>query len=150
MLKNGADEIERSLRALALKPAPPGLRHRVLDSAVKARKNAPLTAGMRIAAAVCSALIVGALGIDRHLEIREAARLTALVGGPEAATPAGQDPFDSLWAELGLDWGDVEKPWRREMTLSRLRDRTGSRPALSEIRELVKGMIDHDDPENPH
>lgn len=150
MLKNDGAEIERSLKGLALKKEPPGLRRRVLDSAVMARRNAPLTADMGIAAAICAALIVGALGIDQYLENRAAARLAALVGGPAVSAPAGQEAHGHLWAELGMDVGGVESPWRREIALSRMRDRTESPRALSEIHNFVKGMIDHDDPENPH
>lgn len=146
MTEHDADDLERSLRRLARKTIPSGLRGRVLDAALESRKNAAWTPRMRAVVAVCSALIVVVLGVDRHIEKSEEIRIAALLGGLDVSEPAEQDTL-SLQAELGMDLGDVHRSLRMGMALSRSWGRHDLRKALSEARDRLKGMIDHEDPE---
>ena len=70
----GAAGVERELRRLVPAAVPPGLRGRVVARAAEARRGALLAPWMRVAATVCSLLIVAALGV-RH-DRRQARRRT--------------------------------------------------------------------------
>jgi len=141
------NDIERDLGRLVARPVPDKLRERVLGSALEARKNAAMTPRMRVMAVVFSILIVAVLGIDLFLGEHEAARLAALIDGPGLSMPTGQEA-GLLWSELGVDLGDSDKFRRAGIALSRLKDRDDSRKALLEARDWLKGMIDHEDPED--
>jgi hypothetical protein len=147
MIEHDPDDIERSLGQLVPKPAPPGLRERVLDSAIEVRKNAAMTPRMRTVAVVCSILIVAVLGVDPLISRHEAARMAALLDGPGVSAPI-EEEVRLLWAEVGGDLGDLDKFCKEGILLSRLGSRGGSREAFLEARDWLKGMIDHEDPEN--
>ena len=141
------DDVERDLERLVPAPVADGLRERVLGSAREARKNAAMTPRMRAMAAVFSILIVAVLGIDLFLGQHEAARRTALIDGPGISTPTGQEA-GLLWSELGVDLGESDRFRQAGGALSRLKDRDDSRKALMKMRDLLKGMIDHENPED--
>jgi len=88
------NDIERDLRRLVPRPAPPGLGERVLDSALGARKNTALTSRMRIVAVVCMVLIVALLGLDPLIGRHESARLAALLDGRPSGGAQGAEAFD--------------------------------------------------------
>jgi hypothetical protein len=147
MIEHDPDDIERSLGQLVPKPAPSGLRERVLDSALESRRNAPFTLRMRAVAGVCFVLTSLAMIGDAVISKRQSGRIAALLGGPGVSKPAGEEAR-LLWAELGSDLGDLDKLRREGIALSRLGSRHDSRWAFIEARDRLKGMIDHEDPEN--
>ena len=147
MIEHYPDDIEQSLGRLVPKPAPSGLRERVLDSALESRRNAALTPRMRAVAAVCFVLTSLVLIGDAVVSKRQSGRITALLGGPGVSKPA-VDEARLLWAELGSDLGDLDKLRREGIALSRSGSRDDSLRALFKARDELKGMIDHEDPEN--
>lgn len=141
-----AFDVEGGLGRLAAIPVPPDLRQRVLEQAKGARRNTALTPGMRRLAVVCSALIVAALVIDPLIVRRETARMAALLGVPGAAEPALREA-DSLWAELGVDTGDIDRALSRGIARF---GSTGSEASLRDhlqARDRLKGMTDYEDTE---
>ena len=147
MIEHDAEDIEESLKRIVPKPAPPGLRQRVLASALESRKDAALTPRMRIAAIVCSILIVAVLGADSLLGRHESAQIAALLDDPGVLAQVEED-VRLLWAEVGGDLGELDKFRREGIFLSRLGSRGGSGWAYLEARDWLKGMFDHEDPEN--
>ncbi|OGD21709.1 MAG: hypothetical protein A2Y70_03630 [Candidatus Aminicenantes bacterium RBG_13_64_14] len=147
MIEHDPDDIERSLGQLVPKSASPGLRERVLDSAFEARKYAALTPRMRLVAVVCSILIVAVLGADSLLGRHESAQIAALLDDPGVLAQVEED-VRLLWAEVGGDLGELDKFRREGIFLSRLGSRGGSGWAYLEARDWLKGMFDHEDPEN--
>jgi hypothetical protein len=144
--RNRAD-IEGALGRLVPQATPPRLGGRVLGAALEARKNAVLTPRMRIAAVACAILIVAVLGADRLVGRRQAAQMATLLDGPGVSNLAGQD-VAALWAELGADLGDSDRFQRVGIALSRLKERDGPRKVMLEQRDQLKGMIDHEIPED--
>jgi hypothetical protein len=109
---NDEDEIEKRFAQLVPQAAPPGLRERVLGSALKARGEAALTLGLRLAAAACVILILAALGVGPLAGNREAARLAALCDGRPEEGPAV--PKAGELAEMaGLESAEAERLVRR-------------------------------------
>lgn len=147
MTARDLDNIEKSLERLAPKATPPGLRQRVMTSALDARKNAAMTPRMRVVAVVFSTLLVAVVGIDPLIRRYESSQMAALLDGRGVSNPAGEEAR-LLWAELGSDLGDLDKLRREGIVLSRLGSRHDSPWAFFEARDRLKGMIDHEDPEN--
>jgi hypothetical protein len=147
MIGKDPDDIEKALERLTPLAVPPGLGRRIVARAREARKNAAMTPRMRIAAVVCSILIIAVLGADSLLGRHESARIAALLDGPGVSASAGED-VRLQWAEIGGDLGDLDKFRREGILLSRLGSRGGSGRAYLEARDWLKGMIDHEDPEN--
>ncbi len=141
-----AFDVEGELGHLAAAPVPSGLRQRVLDRATGARRNAALTPGMRGLAVVCSALIVAALVIDPLTGRHEAARMMALLDVTSAAEPEERGS-DSLWAELGVDPGDIDRAWRRGAAMFGSKGSEASLKDYLQMRDWLKGMIDHENAE---
>ncbi len=139
--------VEQELRRLVPAPVPPGLRQRVLNRAELARRNVMLSPGMRIAAAACSLLIAAVLVIDPFVARLEAVRLTALLDGRNAATPAKElaselaEALDGKASEVG--------------SLARLRaavESAGSKDTIRraiEARERQKGWFSDETSEDP-
>lgn len=144
---NDLDDIEKSLARLVPKPGPHGLRQRIIGHALKARKKAVVTPRMRALAAICLVLTSIVMVGDAVVSKWQSGRIAALLGGPVVSKPAG-DEARLLWVELGADLGDFDKFRREGIALSRLRSRDDSRYAFFETRDWLKGMIDHEDPEN--
>lgn len=144
---DGQNDIERSLGQLSPKPSFPGLRQRILASALESRKDVACTPRMRVVAVVCVTLTSLVLIGDAVVSKRQSGRIAALLGGPGASAPAEKEAR-LLWAELGADLGDLEIFCREGIVLSRLGSRDDSRWAFFEARDRLKGMIDHEDPEN--
>ena len=144
---NDLDDFENDLRRIVPRPAPPGLRERVLGSAFEVCKNAALTSRMRVMAFVFSILIVAVLGTELFMGGRETARLAAFIEGPGFSVPT-EPEAGLLWPELAADLGDIDRFQRMGLALCRSWGRPDSRKALLEVRDRRKGMIDHEDPEN--
>jgi hypothetical protein len=147
MTGRDSDDIEKSLDQLVQLAVPPGLGGRVVGRALEARKNAAMTPRMRIVAVVCSILIIAVLGADSLLGRHESARIAALLGGPGVSAPVEED-VRLLWGEVGGDLGDLDKLRKEGILLSRLGSRGGAGRAYLEARDWLKGMFDHEDPEN--
>lgn len=143
----GPDDIEKSLARLVPRATPPGLGLQVIARALDSRKNAVLTPRMRAVALVWAVLTLVAVIGDAVVSKRQSGRIAALLGGPGVSKPAGEEAR-LLWAEIGSDLGDLDKFRREGIALSRLGSRHDSRWAFIEARDRLKGMIDHEDPEN--
>jgi hypothetical protein len=141
------EDIEKSLGRLVPRGIPPDLGRRIIGHARDARKNAVMTPRMRIVAVVCTVLIGAVLGTDPLLGRHESARIAALLGSPGVSNPAGEE-IRLLWAELGADLGDFDKLRREGIVLSRMGSRNDPPWAYFEAQDRLKGMIDHEDPEN--
>jgi TPR repeat protein len=144
---NGSPDIERQLKQLDPRPVPPGLCERMLGSATEAGKNTALSPRMRVAAVALTILLVAALGINLFIGGQEKARLAILLEGPALSVPAGPEA-SLIWTELAADLGDIDRCRRVGLALSRSRGRGDPRKALLEARDRLKGMIEHEDPEN--
>ena len=105
-------DLERDLERLVPKPAPPGLRERVLFAALEARGEAALTPRMKIAAMACAALLAVVLGFGHLLGRREAARLAALLDG-RPSTRMEVMAAGELAEMAGLESADAERMVRR-------------------------------------
>ncbi len=147
MTEKKLDDIERSLARLAPKAIPPGLGQRVMASVLESRKNAVWTPRMRAVAAICLVSASIAMAGDAVISKRQSGRIAALLGGPGVSNPAGEE-IGLLWAELGSDLGDLDKLRREGILFSHLGGRHGSLGAYFEAQARLKGMIDHEDPEN--
>lgn len=147
MTPSALDDIERSLERLAPKAIPPGLGQRVMAAVLESRKNTVLTPQMRVIAAICLALASIAIAGDAVISKQQSGRIAALLGGPGVSNPAGED-VRLLWAEVGSDLGGLDKLRKEEIFISRLGSRHDSPWAFLKAQDRLKGMIDHEDPEN--
>ncbi|MBE3112894.1 MAG: hypothetical protein IMZ46_20675 [Acidobacteria bacterium] len=147
MMDHDRDDIEESLARLVPKPASPGLRQRVLDSAIEVRKNAAMTPRMRTVAVVCSILIVAVLAIEPLVGRHEAARMTALLDGRSSARAAGEEAYD-LAEVLGVQGSEADRMARLQiMAASASReDRVSD---FIEARKRLKGWLKNETSENP-
>jgi hypothetical protein len=136
----GEDDIERQLNRLAPRPIPPGLRERVLSSALEARRNTALTPRLRAMAVVCAALIAVLLGIGPLVERQASARLTAVLDGRPSADAAVMKSADL--AELtGLEAADAERMVKL-LALASSAEREKRRSRLDEGQRGLKGWSD--------
>lgn len=147
MTEKELDDIERALARLAPKAIPAGLGQRVMASVLESRKNAVWTPRMRAVATICLVLASIAMAGDAVISKRQSGRIAALLGGPGVSNPAGEE-IRLLRAELGSDLGDLDKLLREGIFFSRLGSRRGSPWAYFEAQDRLKGLIDHEDPEN--
>ena len=131
-------EIETKLAGLAARPAPPGMRDRVLGAARAVRAKDAISPRAWLAAAACALLIVAALGADGVLARRQAAEIAALLDGRSAEKPA--EP---------MDWGaDLpELAGIRPAAMARAGSAPDAGLSLRAYRDLLKGALDHADPE---
>jgi hypothetical protein len=143
----GQTEMEKLLGRLVPDPAPPGLRERVLGAAVGARRSAALAPWMRMSAAACSVVIVAVLGIDPLVGRRETVRLAAFLGVPGTTEPMARES-DSLWAELGVDTGDIDRILLRGIVVSGAKGRESYLKDHLHARDRLKGMIDYENAED--
>lgn len=143
----GVSGIERELGRLVPASIPPGIRQRVLSRAEIARRSVLLSPAMRVAATACSLLIAAALLIDPLVGRHEAARLTALLDGRNAAAQAvGFVP--ELVEALSGKAGEAR-------SLARLRAAAGSARSEHMVRSAIeahkrlKGWFNDETPEDP-
>ena len=142
----GEDDIERQLNRLAPRPIPPGLRDRVLSSALEARRNTALTPRMRIAAIACAALLAVVVGFGPLLGRREAARMAALLDGRQ---PAGMEGMEAgALAEMaGLEAADAERMVKL-LALASFAEREKRQSRIGEGLRGPKGWSDYETYEN--
>lgn len=146
MIEHDPDDIERSLGQLVPKPAPPGLRERVLDSAIEVRKNAAMTPRMRTVAVVCSILIVAVLGVDPLISRHEAARMAALLDGRSSARTAGEEASDL--AEVLGGQGSEANRMARLQVLAASAVREDRERNFIEARKWLKGWLENETSED--
>jgi hypothetical protein len=147
MIERHPDDIGESLVRLVPLPVPSGLRQQIMASVLESRKNALLTPRVMGIATICLVLASIAMIGDAIVSKQQSGRMAALLGGPGVSNPAGED-IRLLWAELGSDLGDLDKLRREGIVHSRLWSRHDSPWAYFETQDRLKGMIDHEDPEN--
>jgi hypothetical protein len=148
MITRNPVDLEKSLERLMPMAIPPGLRERVMASAIESRENAVLTPRLRATALVWAVLALVAVIGDAVISKWQSGRIAALLGGPNISTPAGaEDEGHRLWADFGGELGDLDKFRMAGIALSRLGNRGGDREAFLETRDYLKGMIDYEDPE---
>ena len=146
MKMNSEDDIERQLNRLAPRPIPPGLRERVLSSALEARRNSALTPRLRAMAVVCAALIAVLLGIGPLVERQASARLTAVLDGRPSADAAVMKSADL--AELtGLEAADAERMVKL-LALASSAESEKRQNRLDEALRGPKGWSDYETYEN--
>lgn len=126
----GPAGVERELGRLVPAAIPPGLRPRVLSRAESARRSVMLSPVMRVAVAACSLLIAAVLLIDPLVGRHEAARLTALLDGRNAAAPAAESAPELAEALSGKA-GEAR-------SLARLRAAAESAESASTFRNAIE------------
>ncbi|MBE3131566.1 MAG: hypothetical protein IMZ54_12745 [Acidobacteria bacterium] len=146
MMDHDRDDIEESLARLVHKPASPGLRQRVLDSAIEVRKNAAMTPRMRTVAVVCSILIVAVLAIEPLVGRHEAARMTALLDGRSSARAAGEEAYD-LAEVLGVQGSEADRMARLQV-LAASASREDRVSDFIEARKRLKGWLKNETSED--
>ena len=146
MKMNSEDDIERQLNRLAPRPVPPGLRERVLSSALEARRNTALTPRLRAMVVVCAALMAALLGIGPLVERQASARLTAVLDGRPSADAAVMKSADL--AELtGLEAADAERMVKL-LALASSAESEKRQNRLDEALRGPKGWSDYETYEN--
>ena len=146
MIEHDAEDIEESLKRIVPKPAPPGLRQRVLASALESRKDAALTPRMRIAAIVCSILIVAILGADSLLGRHESAQIAALLDGRPSVRAVAEDASD-LAEVMGGQCAD-EDAVKRLQIMAATTARKNQERNIIEARKGLKGWLENESFEN--
>ncbi|HOW86538.1 MAG TPA: hypothetical protein P5119_11810 [Candidatus Aminicenantes bacterium] len=141
----GSPDIEREMARLAARPAPRGLRDRVLGRAGEARKGAVLAPWARALAVACAVAVAAALLIEPFAGRREAVRLAALLDGRRAAPAAGQTA--EIAEILAGQTGVAERLARlRFAGAAAARRERGRR--VTEAREKMKGWLAYESSED--
>ena len=146
MIEHDPDDIEKSLGQLVPKPASPGLRKRVLDSALEARKNVAMTPRMRAVAVVCSILIVAILGADSLLRRHESAQIAALLDGRSLDLKAGEEASDL--AEVLDVQGSEASMMARLQVMAAFAVREDRERNFIEARKRLKGWLENETSED--
>lgn len=142
-VERGSPDVERELSRLAAVPVPPGLRHRILDRAGEAERDAALTPAWRLAAAGCLALIAAALLADPFVGRHEAACLQALLDGGQDAAPSVR-PEQEIAEILGVPLALSAKRVIRLQIRAAAAARREREHRLADARRRLKGWLDND------
>jgi hypothetical protein len=145
-IARGPAGTEGELRRLVPKSAPPGLRQKVLSTALEARMNASLTPGMRAMAVACSIVIVAVLAIEPLVSRYEAARMTALLDGRSSARTAGEEAYD-LAEVLGIQGSEADRMARLQIMAASTR-REGRVSDFIKARKGLKGWLENETSED--
>jgi len=139
---------ETLLRSLPLKPAPPGLRERILKPAKAEREaRAWTTPLLRACLAAGAGLLVLIFALDAVATRSQTVRLQALLG----ATRTTQSDSVQEWTSLDKDLGDSLTPdeLAREKRILAFRQKAYPVPAGRYSREFDKEVFDgHEISEN--
>lgn len=139
-------DIERSLERLVPRSAPPGLRRQVLESADGALKSVALTPRMlAMGAAFLILIVVAGLG-DAAVSRAQSKEMMSLLDGHGAVTKPVEDTRDLLAEIAGGTRGLDQLAFERRM-LARMEIREEPPADWRKAHERLKGMIDHEDPE---
>lgn len=143
----GAAGVERELRRLVPAAVPPGLRGRVVARAAEARRGALLAPWMRVAATVCSLLIVAALGFDTIVGRHETDRLMTLLDGRVSVAPSIEGEPEISYALIGR--GTEAELLTRLRTRAAVAMRKNAEQDYFEARRWLKGWLAYESSENP-
>jgi hypothetical protein len=141
-------DVERGLGRLASLTPPPGLRERVLESALEARKNAALTPRLRTTAAVCMILIAALLGLDPLFGRHEAASMAALFDGRSSKQPAGEEAPELTEVLAGQEAETTRMARLQVMAASAVQKKLES--DFTEARKRLKGWLENETSEDPY
>jgi hypothetical protein len=141
-IARGPADTEGELRRLVPKPAPPGLRQKVLSTALEARRNAVLTPGMRKLAVACSIVIVAVLAIEPLVGRYEAARMAALLDGRSSARTAGEEAPEL--AEVFGGQGSEANRMARFQIMAASAVREDRERDFVEARKRLKGWLENE------
>lgn len=134
-------DIERRLRSLALRPARPGLREKVLEAAAKHKKEAAWTTPrLRWCLAGCMAVLAVVFVIDAGLGRKQQSRLQALMDGSPRMHDRAADESRVLAEVLG-EPVDRKLVARNERIASE-EMRAGQVRREKVLRELLKEVFD--------
>ena len=143
-MKIDADDIEKTLLSLSPKPIPPGVRARVLESALRKQRDLVMTPWMSATAGACVLLMAIAVLGDAAVTKSQNDNLRALLNGSRVSRLAEEDA-GTLPAEIYGEISDLEKAGLERMTLTRPGTGSGSLREAFEARERLKGWLDHED-----
>jgi|GEM_PF-948059 len=102
MNEDEARDVEERLKEIQVKPAPPGLRRRVLDAAAKHKEGSAWTTPLlRWCLAACAAVILVVFLADGFISRSQTHRLEALLDGSRPATSWTDDGSRALAEVLG-------------------------------------------------
>jgi hypothetical protein len=142
MIEHDPDDIEESLGRLVPKPAPSGLRQRVLASALESRKNVAMTPRMRLVASVCLMLLIAILGVEPLIMRHESARMAALLDG-RSPTQTVAEEASELADMMGGQVGEVQALMRLQIMASSGIREAEFRDGL-EARKRLKGWLENE------
>ena len=150
MTTSDPQDIENNLLSLSPQPVPPGLREKVIGSALKTRQNLVMTPWTRAGAIACAVLIAVSVLGDMAVARAQNDSLRALLNGRAVARPLAED-LGLLLAEISAQTSDVGKAELKRIALARPATRSGSLQDVLEARERLKGWLDHESesPESP-
>ncbi len=143
----GAAGVDRELGRLVPAATPPGLRQRVLSRAEFARRSVMLSPKMRVVATASSLLIAAVLLIGPFVGRHEAARLTALLDGRNAAAPATESAPE-LAEAFSVNASEVGSLARLRAAAESARSEDTVRGAM-EARKRLKGWFSDETSEDP-
>jgi hypothetical protein len=143
--------LEKTLAELVPRPAPPGLKGRILASADEVKERVVMTPRMWSVAAACLVLIAAVLVGDAIISRSQMDDIFALVGRPSA--PA-QD-LSSVLAELGaagvgMEVRAGEQSFLTRRFLARMGPDPDSGVSIPEISKKLEGWNDDEGTENPY
>jgi hypothetical protein len=96
------DDIEKGLRSLKLKPAPPGLREKIVATAQKRKEDESWTTPLlQWCLAVCAAVLLAVFVVDGLVTRSQARHLQAMLDGSRPAMSRGDDGTPVLAEVLG-------------------------------------------------
>lgn len=144
MTTNDPKDIEKILVSLSPKSVPPGLKGRVLESALKKRQGLLMTPRTWASAAACAALMAIAVLGDTAVTKVQNNDLRAFLNGTRVSRLTGEEP-GPLSEEVYEEIGDVEKAGLERIILTRPGTRSASLRDIFEARKRLKGWLDHED-----
>jgi hypothetical protein len=142
----GLADTEEELRLLVPSPVPPGMRQRVLDRALEARRNAVLTPGMRALAVACAIVIVAVLAIEPLVSRHETARMTVLLDGRSSARTAAEEAYD-LAELLGIQGSEADRMARLQI-MAASASRKDMVSEFIKARKGLKGWLENETSED--
>ena len=144
MTTNDPRDIEKSLLSLSPRPVPPGLREKVLGSALITRQGLVMTPGIWAAAAACVAFMAVAVLGDAVLTKTQNNNLRALLNGRGVSRPTLEDS-GPLLAEIHGEIPELEKTGLERMAMTRPAIKRMSLREVFAARDRLKGWLDHED-----
>ncbi len=150
MTREGNGDIEKRLRSLTLKPAPPGLREKVLQAAAKNKGEAAWTTPLlRWSLAGCAAVLALVFIADAALSRNQQSRLHALMDGSPLMQDRAADENRVLAEVLGEPVG--RKLFAQDGRIAAEERGAGQARREELLKELLKEDFDgSESQENSH